>query len=300
VDIRRLRYFLVLAEELHFGRAASRLAISQPPLSVNIRQLEEAIGVQLFERNSRGVRLTAAGQALVPAARALLESAEAAVRMARDVESGITGQLRLGFVGGMLYRGFPQLLTRFQQRHPALRLNLVELNSKDQLIELVHGSLDAGFVHSARLPGELSSLQFSSERFLACLPQAHPLAQRRTIALHELREERFVVFSRDVSPYYYDCIQSIFSEAGLHPDTRCEARHWLSVVSLVAQGLGAALVPVALRHSRMAGAHFVELEQETILSQTYCTWRTDNERPLLSAFLTAVREEVAGATAACG
>ncbi|WP_024910327.1 LysR family transcriptional regulator [Chania multitudinisentens] len=292
MDIRRLRYFLVLADELHFGRAANRLAISQPPLSVSIRQLEETIGVKLFERSHQKVQLTAAGEALVPAAQALIDRMNHTMHQVRDVDKGVTGHLRIGFVGALLYQGLPALLQHFQQSRASLQLNMLELNSKDQLSELAHGNLDVGFVHASRLPDGLSSLLFSSEELVACLPQHHPLANQPMLKLHTLRDERFIVFSRQISPYYYDRIQSLCFTAGLDPDIRCEARHWLSVLSLVAQGFGVALVPASLRHSAMAGVSFVALEEGAMLSQAYCIWKTEDQRPVLAAFIAAVRHAV--------
>jgi len=137
MEFRHLRYFLMLAEELHFGRAAQRLSISQPPLSLNIQHLEASVGAQLFTRNSRGVQLTAAGQAFVPAARALLDQAGLAAREAREVSQGMLGSLQIGFAGTVLYRGLPQILQGFAVDHPKLRLVLRELSSSDQLIDLM-------------------------------------------------------------------------------------------------------------------------------------------------------------------
>ncbi len=290
MDIRRLRYFLVLADELHFGRAAQRLAISQPPLSVNIRQLEERIGAKLFERNHQQVRLTAAGEALVPAARALIDRMNSTLQQVRDVDNGVTGHLRIGFVGALLYQGLPSLLQQFQHTHAGLRLNMLELNTQDQLSELAHGGLDVGFVHASRLPHGVSSLLFASEELVACLPLRHSLSHQSVVNLHVLADERFIVFSRQLSPYYYDRIQSLCFTAGVDLDIRCEARHWLSVISLVAQGFGIALVPASLHHTALAGVRFIALEEAMpSLSQTYCIWQTGDRRPMLDAFIHTVR-----------
>ena len=158
MELRHLRYFLALADELHFGRAAQRLAISQPPLTVAIQQLEAEAGAPLFLRNSRGVQLTAAGLALVPRARALIDKAGEALREAREAASGRTGRLTIGFAGTMLYRGLPRMLLAFQAEHPRLALNLRELGSSEQLVDLLHGRLHAGFVHTTRVPAGLSQL----------------------------------------------------------------------------------------------------------------------------------------------
>lgn len=171
MEFRHLRYFLVLAEELHFGRAARRLSISQPPLSLNIKQLEASLGARLFTRNSKEVRLTDAGKAFAPKARALLDQAGDAARHARAVDQGLAGRLHIGFVGATMYRGLPQLLRKFQLQHPALEVVLRELNSQDQLVELAHDQLDIGFVHTSRLPEEMQHELFASEPFVCCLPQ---------------------------------------------------------------------------------------------------------------------------------
>ena len=201
MEFRHLRYFLALAEELHFGRAAQRLSISQPPLSLNIQQLEASVGAQLFTRNSRGVQLTAAGQAFVPAARALLAQAGAAAREAREVAQGQAGELQIGFAGTLLYCGLPQVLQRFQDSHPRLRLVLRELSSSEQLSELVRDRLDVGFVHTPRVPPGFEQVLVASQTLVACLPQAHPLAgnplfirtlaeEMRLFGVHERLKDR--------------------------------------------------------------------------------------------------------------
>jgi len=290
MEFRHLRYFLALAEELHFGRAAQRLAISQPPLSLNIQQLEASVGARLFTRNSRGVQLTAAGLAFVPAARALLDQASQVAREARDVAQGMAGSLQIGFAGAMLYSGLPQVLKTFQAQHPKLRVVLRELSSSEQLIDLTHGRLDAGFVHTTRVPTAFSQILVARQSFVACLPAAHPLAAAASLSLRRLAGEPFAVVSRAVSPDYHERILSICTAAGFSPEIRYELRHWLSVVSLVSQGLGVALVPQAVRQAAISGAAFVPLEEESVLYDTYFLWKEAAERPALEAFVQAVRQ----------
>ena len=289
MEFRHLRYFLILAEELHFGRAARRLAMSQPPLSLNIQQLEASIGARLFTRNSKQVTLTAAGLAFVPAARALLELAAQAASHAREVGEGIAGSLSIGFAGTMLYSGLPEILEAFQTSHPLLRLMLKELSSSEQLIELAHDRLDIGFVHTTRVPPELSQILVSSQAFVVCLPAAHPLAGSPSLSLKALQGEPFAVVSRAVSPDYHERILTICTEAGFYPEIRYELRHWLSVVSLVSQGMGVALVPAALRQSAMAGAAFVALDTATTPYDTHCLWKTSRDNAALATFVQAVR-----------
>lgn len=289
MELRHLRYFVVLAEELHFGRAARRLAISQPPLSVAIRQLEESVGARLFERNSKEVRLTPAGSSLRESARRLLRQAEEAALEARDVSQGSAGRLRIGFVGAMLYRGLPQALVRFQAAHPAVRIALSELNSGEQITELLQDRLDVGFVHTSRMPAELRRELLLSEPFVACLPAAHRLARRRSVSAASLRDEPFVLFSRSASPDYHERILGICADAGFHPEVRHEVRHWLSVVSLVSQGMGVALVPSALRRAALRGAVFRPLEAEVARSEAFCVWRDGPENAVVQGFLGALR-----------
>lgn len=298
MEFRHLRHFVALAEELHFGRAARRLAMSQPPLSLSIQQLEASVGARLFQRNSKEVRLTAAGRAFEPAARALLAQAREAALRARDVERGFTGTLRIGFVGSMLYRGLPQLLQRYQAAQPRMRLVVRELNSAEQLLDLAQGRLDLGFVHTARIPPELSRLLYASEPFVACLPSTHPLAGAAAVEVGQLRDEPFVMFARSVSPDYFERVLSICTDAGFLPEVLHEVRHWLSVVSLVSQGLGVALVPDPLRRAGLAGAAFVPLAGGGPPSQAWCVWSPDGEADSArDAFVDTVRDAALAAPA---
>ncbi len=299
MELRHLRYFSVLAEELHFGRAARRLSISQPPLSVAIRQLEESVGARLFERNSKEVRLTPAGDALrVSARRVLLQAEEAAIE-ARDVALGSAGRLRIGFVGAMLYRGLPQALRAFQAKHPAVRITLSELNSGVQITELLNDRLDLGFAHTRRVPLELQHRLLLSEPFVACLPVGHALARKRVLAPADLRHQPFVLFSRESSPDYHERILSICADAGFLPEVRHEVRHWLAVVSLVSQGLGVALVPQAMRHSALRGAVFRPLDRPVAQSEAYGIWRSGPSNVLVERLLQGVADSLsASATSA--
>jgi DNA-binding transcriptional LysR family regulator len=295
MEFRHLRYFLALAEELHFGRAAQRLSISQPPLSLNIQQLEASVGARLFSRNSRGVQLTAAGQAFVPAARALLAQASAAMREAREVAQGQAGELQIGFAGTLLYCGLPQVLQRFQGSHPRLRLALRELSSSEQLAELVRDRLDVGFVHTPRVPPGFEQVLVASQPMVVCLPHNHALAGAPALALQQLQGQALVVVSRTVSPDYHERILAECELAGWLPPVVHELRHWLSVVALVAQGQGVALVPQALAQSALAGAVFVPWHSGALRYETRCLWRSGREQTALQDFVAAVRADMAGA-----
>ncbi|SOZ37969.1 LysR substrate-binding domain-containing protein [Cupriavidus neocaledonicus] len=293
MEFRHLRYFLVLAEELHYGRAARRLAISQPPLSLNIQQLEASVGARLFDRDSRGVRLTAAGRAFRESATALLAQAEAARVLAREIEAGAIGRLRVGFVGSMLYRGLPQTLREFEAAYPGIHVALTELNSQEQIDALLHDELDAAFIHTGRVPDTLQATLVHSEPFVCCLPADHALAALTELPLTSLRGEPFVLFSRKASPDYYSRIFDMCAAQGFFPQIRHEVRHWLSVVSLVSQGMGVAVVPAALARSGMAGAAFRPLAQAPVRSEVYCAWKTAPDHPARDHFVAMVAGKAA-------
>ena len=288
MEFRHLRYFLALAEELHFGRAAQRLSITQPPLSLNIQQLEASVGARLFERDSKGVRLTAAGVAFRVSAQMLLAKADEARLLAREIEAGSVGRLRVGFVGSVLFRGLPQWLAAFQADHPRIEVGLSELNSQEQIDALMHDELDLGFVHTQRVPAELQTALVHSDAFMCCVNASHVLARRRKVSLLQLRDEPFVLFSRKASPDYYTRIVEMCGAQGFYPKVRHEVRHWLSVVSLVSQGMGVSVVPAPLERAGMAGVAFRPFAETTMPSQVHCAWKAAIDHPARSRFLDGV------------
>lgn len=287
LEFRHLRCFLALADELHYGRAAQRLAISQPPLSVAIQQLEASVGARLFDRDSRGVRLTPAGEAFRGPASALLARAEDACALAREVQAGEVGRLRLGFVGSTLFNGLSGWLQAFQAAHPRVEVVVVELNSQDQIDALLAEELDLGLVHTDRLPPALASAPLYSEPFVACLPAGHALAKRRRLQLASLSDQPFILFSRKGSPDYHARIVEICRRQGFYPRLQHEGRHWLSVVSLVAQGLGVSIVPAAFQRAGVQGAVFRPLAEAIEPSAVFTAWRRDGSAVLRERFLAA-------------
>ena len=287
LEFRHLRYFLALAEELHFGRAAQRLAISQPPLSVAIQQLEASVGARLFDRDSKGVRLTPAGEAFRGSAQGLLDRAEDACAQAREVQAGEVGRLRLGFVGSTLFNGLSAWLQAFQASHPKVEVVVVELNSQDQIDALLGEELDLGLVHTDRLPPALTSTPLYSEPFVACLPANHANAQLKKIPLATLSDQPFILFSRKGSPDYHARIVEICRQHGFYPRLQHEGRHWLSVVSLVSQGLGVSIVPAAFQRAGIQGAVFRPLAEAIEGSAVFAAWRHDSAGVLREQFLAA-------------
>lgn len=292
MELRLLHYFVTLAEELHFSRAAQRLCISQPPLSVAIKHLEEQLQAQLFERSSKGVRLTAAGEHLLVKARQLLALSHQVAQETRDVAHGTRGHLRLGFVGSSLYRGLPQALAQLQQSHPQVRVDMLEANSAEQVQRLQQMRLDVALVHSIKPPEGIASELIVAEPFVVCLPQQHRLGVCTSIDLSALREERLILFSDLVSPTYHQRIYEMCLAHGFAPEVRHEVRHWLSVISLVSLGQGVALVPAALERVGMPRITFRPLRGAHPHSEMLAMWRSSPANPLVQALLAHLRTAV--------
>lgn len=303
MKLHALRYFVVLAEELHFGRAAERLAITQPPLSAAIQGLEAELGVRLLDRNPKRVQLTPAGSAFLAEAQQVLARVARAAETARAVAGGLRGRLDVGVTGSMAYRDVPRIVRAFQQRLPGIELTLRELSTVEQLDALRHGQLHAGFVNAATVPPPLAALALPAETLVACLPAGHPLDAGGPAALdlRRLADEAFVMFARDVAPAHHDHVVATFSRAGIHPRMVHAARQWLTVVALVAGGLGVALVPASVARSGAAGVRFVPLAQPATLGVGLLAWSDAAGGPVLEAFVQTARELLgAGAAAAAG
>ena len=281
MELRHLRYFTVLAEELHFGRAARRLHLSQPPLSFNIKQLEATLGVQLLERNSHGVKLTPAGETFRRSALQVLADVDTAALRTRDVAAGVTARVRIGFVGSMLFRGLPERLESFHAQHAGVQVDAI-----------ARGQIDLGFVHTQRVPAGLRCERYMSEPFMACVPAGHPASDAAVWDAAHWRQMPLVLFSRGASPDYYERVLGLCTQLGLDPLVRHEVRHWLSVVALVAKGMGMALVPRALMDSGVAGVRFLPLPETGVRSEVHLLW---NERQMPAVLPALVAHFLEGA-----
>lgn len=285
-----LRYFVVLAEERHFGRAAQRLCITQPPLSTALKTLEEDLGVVLVERDAKHVTLTPAGDAFLLEARKVLAQMQRAADVVRSVAQGAEGRLDVGITGSMVYRNVPQYCNAFQLRRPQVELCMHEMSTGEQLRALASGDIDVGFLNIGYPPDELELLPLESETLVACLPQSHALADDADLDLQQLAHEDFVMFARDVSPANYDNVIACMHQAGIHPRTTHAARQWLTVVALVSTGCGVALVPACMERAGINGVRFVPLRGVRMQTPAIMAWRRNDDRALLSALIETVRE----------
>ena len=277
-DLWQLRYFVAVAEHLHFGRAAAALHISQPPLSRAIRALEERLGVRLFARSRRRVELTPEGARLVGEARRMLGQLERTVQEMRGMARGEEGRLRIGFVSLADYGVLPGLLKAYKAARPGVALALREMLSPDQAAALAAGELDFGLLLPPVSGVELEHLVVQSERFVAALPARHRLARdvgrnAGPIALRELADEAFVMAPRDIAPGLHDIVSALAARAGFAPRVAQEAIQMQTVVSLVSSGLGVALVPASIANLGRRGVRYRELRDAHPRLDLWLAWR---------------------------
>ncbi|KWF77247.1 LysR family transcriptional regulator [Burkholderia diffusa] len=293
-DLRQWRYFVTVADERHFGRAAERLSMTQPPLSQAIRALEDALGVALFARTKRSVALTAVGAALLPDVRRLLAAADALPPLARRLARGEAGSLSLAFVSTADYGLLPSLLRAFGARYPQVRLQLAEATSDVQIDELVAGRIDAGLVIPPVPPrhaAALSYLPVVREPLVVAMPAAAApgVSEDEPVHLAELAALPLVIFPRRLAPGFYDIITGCYGAAGATPRIGQEAIQMQTIVSLVSAGMGVALVPQSLRNLRRTGVVYRPLAGDAPVVETGLVWRTGDVSPVLAGFIDVVR-----------
>jgi DNA-binding transcriptional LysR family regulator len=304
LDLRQLRYFVAVAEERHFGRAASRLSMTQPPLSQQIMGLEEALGAPLFARNRRNVELTPVGRDLLPEVRRLLALADRLPALAQSLARGEAGELSLAFVSTADYGLLPPLMRAFTERYPGVRLQLVESTSDVQVEELVAGRIDAGLMIPPvppRYAGQLSYLPLMREPLVVAMSDdtARLLDERlakegdasaeQAVPLHALADLPLVVFPRRLAPAFYDIIMDCYARAGIAPRIGQEAIQMQTIVSLVSAGMGVALVPRSLCNLRRTGVVYRPLRDAQPLVETGLLWRSDDVSPVLGGFVDVAR-----------
>ncbi len=243
VELRHLRYFVAVAELLHFGRAAARLHIAQPPLSQQIRRLEHELGVPLFHRTNRRVALTDAGTAFLDEARRTLVQADRAIAITRKADRGELGRLVIGYMASAELSVFPKVLPVFRKRYPDVELDLQILPPREQFEQLRAGRLHVGFVRLPAKDRHLMIVPIFKEPLVAVLPTRHPLGRRRSIALAALCDERLVLFPRHHAPGYYDWLVNLCRRAGFNSEPVHESEKLHTMLSLVAMGRGVALMP---------------------------------------------------------
>ncbi len=291
IELRLWRQFVAVADELHFGRAAQRLHMTQPPLTQAIAQLEKQLGLRLFDRTKRSVQLTPAGQALVLQARELLARAQALPAQARAAAAGEVGRLRLAFVSTVGFALLPQWVRTFREQYPRVQLELIEATGDVQLGALERGEIDAGFMLHAPgfAPQGLQRVLIDSEPLVVALPEQHGLAAQAKPALADLLAEPLVIFPRRIVPSLYDAIFGLYHAAGRSPQVAQEAIQMQTIVNLVSAGLGLAWVPESVRQFQRPGVVYRSVTagkgREVPVCETSLVWAGGAVNPALERFV---------------
>ena len=290
VELRQLRYFVAVAEERHFGRAAERLHISQPPLSQQIRRLEREIGAPLLQRTTRRVDLTAGGEVLLARAREILSAVDGATEDTRRAANGEVGRLAIGFTGSATYSTLPALAGALREALPGVVLDLRgEMLTPAQVAGLLDGSLDLGVLRPPVRERELEVEILRREPLVAVLPESHRLAAASVVPLEQLRDEPFVTYPSHFRSVLHDAVEETCDAHGFRPRVALEASETATLVSFVAAGIGVSLVPDSVRHMRVRGAVYRPLGPGAAEVELAVAWRRDDHTPALDRALGIVR-----------
>lgn len=292
VELRQLRYFVAVAEERNFGRAARRLRISQPPLSMQVKSLERELGVELLSRTTRSVSLTDAGRAFLPRAEEILRAVQESAEVARSAGAGLTGRLTVGFISSATLSLLPPAVRLFRERFGGVELGLKELTSGEQLDALYEREIGVGLV---RLPLEASGIVVEAlleERLLVALPAGHPLERLERVSVEEIRDLPLVFFTRRLVPGLHEHILELYRGVGAYPWVVQEAIHLQTIVGLVASGVGLAILPDSARRVHREGVSYRALDAEGASSRLGLATLEDEESPLVENFARTLREVV--------
>ncbi|MBD2258300.1 LysR family transcriptional regulator [Pseudanabaena sp. FACHB-2040] len=288
MELRQLKYFVTVAEELNFRRAAERLFMEQPPLSRQIRQLEDELSVELFYRSRRGVTLTPAGQAFLDEARLTLAQAERAAKVAQQAVQ--PKKLTVGFSICAFNRVLPEIIQSYRQQLPDVVVTLTEMSTEAQIQALLNGTIDIGFVHAPISHPALLTVTLLSEPLVVALPSNHPLTHQAQIDLRSLANEPFIVCPESVKPDLYGQFMRLCQEAGFSPQIVQEASPPEVVLGFVASGMGVSLVASGAEARHSAGVTYRALSTPTPLLEIAAAWRKQQVSPVLEDFLALVKQ----------
>ena len=291
MELRQLKYFLAVAEELHFGKAARRMNISQPPLSQQIKQLEDELGAKLFERTSRSVSLTPEGDFFMKEAKSVLEKLDRAGETVKAMARGEEGQLAIGFVVIINQTHLPEVIRDFRSRSPNVRLELKEMSTNSQLSGLSNGDLDIGFIRSYghNLNG-FRTKTYLKENYVLALPDHHPLAGKSEIRLSDLTDDSLIMFNREYQPDLFDSIIKKFTDAGVKPRMIQETNRRLTAIALVAAGMGVSPVPESTKRLGREGVVYLPIADPLPAIEVIAVWPENRSSRALESFVQVLEE----------
>lgn len=290
IEFRHLHYFRVLAEELHFRKAAERLFISQPGLTRQIKQMEEIYRTPLFERDKRNVKLTEAGIFLKQEVDLVFNQLNNIRTQIEKIAEGKITNLKLGFIGSAVQTILPELLAKLKVKQPLIDISLQELSNEIQLEMLVRNELDFGFVRTANYPSQIQTYPILTENFALVVPKGHPITTRKKVSLSDFKEESFILFSKQYSASYYDLVMSIFRDHQFEPKVALRTVNALSIFNLVSQGIGIAIVPSSLKKGYHSDVEFIELTHIPQRTTLYLAWNKENRNHGIPFFTDILKE----------
>ncbi|MFT5913848.1 MAG: DNA-binding transcriptional LysR family regulator [Flammeovirgaceae bacterium] len=285
IEIRHLRYFLAVAEELNFRKASENLFISQPGLSKQIANLEEELGFKLFERNNRNVKLTSEGEYLQKEIGLILKSLEGTLSHTKLMSEGLQGTIRMGYVGSAMQNVIPELLLNLKNSLPKIRFTLKERDNSAQVRALKNGEIDLGFVRLNQVPKPLILKPVLNDTFSLVLPSKHSISQSNFTSLAQLKEESFILFEEKYSSIYYQNVMSIFEEAEFAPTISHNTVHANTIFRLVENGFGVSIVPTSLKNGYDMKIQFIELREISQRAVLSAVWNGENRNPALEKIL---------------
>lgn len=295
MELRHLRYFIAVATELHFGMAAEKLHIAQPPLSKQIQDLEIELGFELFNRTKRSVALTPAGQAFLIEVNQIFQQLDRAIDIGRKTSRGELGQISIGFVGSATYNILPVMLQQFRDRYPDVQIELHELTTDRQLIWLREGRIDIGLIRPPIVDRALNSQVIFQESLVVALPTNHHLARLDTIELSSLAAEPFILFPRQLAPGLYDTIITICQAAGFSPQVVQECIQMQTIVSLVSANMGVSILPASIQEAQRQGVIYKPIQLKSLgieqLATIAIVWRINDDSPTMNRLLEIVLEK---------
>jgi DNA-binding transcriptional LysR family regulator len=292
LELRHFHYFLAVADELHFRKAAEKLFISQPGLSRQIKQMEEILDTPLFIRNKKKVTLTPAGDYLKTEVEFIINHLEVTKKQLKFITEGNFGEIRIGFLGSAMQTVVPDLLIKLRDRFPQIKTSLEELSNTAQVNAILKDKLDIGFVRLARVPDDLGIKTVLKDTFSLVLPENHQITNENFKSIRQLAHEDFILFSQDYSPLYFDTVMSICEDAGFTPKVSHKSVHAQTIFKLVENNLGIAIVPTSLQYGFKMGVKFIALTKIKQRAELSIIWKKENRNPTIKHCLNLVLTDI--------
>ena len=285
LEIRHIRYFLVLAKTLHFRKAASKIFISQSALSQQINLLESILGVKLFERTNRKVLLSTAGSLFLKEAKEIINNIDTSLDRWQDAIDGREGQLKIAFVGSAMKAYLPPIIKKNTSEYSKVTLSLEELSNSDQIQAIESDKIDIGFMRSNKVSSEMNIKSVHVENFSLVLPEGHLVNEKNFINIGQFADDPFILYPNESSPMYFQQILNLCSNHGFSPKIAHKAIHGATIFKLVENGMGLSIIPNSLKDEKNYKIRFIELKKSTLQTELFAVWKKKYSNPVLKAFL---------------